>query len=194
MATLLTRYRTLTLHFVIAGVLVTPLILPHTAYAQKKGFDGIVEHLENKYGARRTRIPFLGVANFFIKIIRPAGVKSFKLAVFEDFNYASLRSGMSFDDDMRSLMPKDWKPFVKVSSRAGNREQTFIYVKPDGKDLQMMTVVLEAREAVVMEVKLNPDAVGKFLNDPKVMGVSLAGNIRGASRIDPMGGFAGNMG
>ena len=90
-------------------------------------------------------------------------------------------------------MPKDWKPFLRVSSRAGNGEQTIIYVKPDGKDLEMMTVVFEPGEAVVIEVKLNPDGVSKFLNDPKVMGVSLAGNIRGASRIDPLGGIAGGI-
>jgi VWFA-related protein len=185
----LVRVRSLRLG--IATVVLSSLFLPLTAYAQKKGFDGIVQHLENKYGARRTRIPFIGVANFFIKIIRPAGVKSFKLAVFEDFN--SRPAGGSFENELRSLMPKDWKPFVRVSSRAGNGEQVIIYVKPDGKDLQMMTVVLEPGEAVVMEVNLNPDGVSKFLNDPKVMGVSLAGDIRGSSRIDPFGGMVGGM-
>ena len=49
-------------------------------------------------------------------------------------------------------------------------------------------VILESREAVVMEVKLNPDAVNKFMNNPQVMGISLAGSIRGNVNVDPLGG------
>ena len=174
---------------IVAGLLLSLIVLAPTVRAQEKGFDGIVEHLEKHYGAQRTKIPFLGVANFFVKIIRPAGVKSFKLAVFEEFHRNPFNAGTRFDSDMHKLMPKDWKPFMRVSSRGGNREQVLVYAKPSGKDLELMMVVLEPGEAVVMQVKLNPDAVNKFMNNPQIMGISLAGSIRGNTTVDPLGGI-----
>src|SRR5678816_2900434 len=77
------------------------IVLAQPVRAQEKGFDGIVEHLEKNYGAQRTKIPLLGVANFFVKIIRPAGVKSFKLAVFEEFNRSPFAAANRFDTDMQ---------------------------------------------------------------------------------------------
>lgn len=180
---------TLVTKSVVVGLLLGLIVLAQPVRAQEKGFDGIVEHLEKNYGAQRTKIPLLGVANFFVKIIRPAGVKSFKLAIFEDFNRSPFASTNRFDADIQKLMPKEWKPFMRVSSRGGNREQLVMYVKPSGKDLELMMVVLEPSEAVVMQVKLNPDAVNKFMSNPQIMGISLAGSIRGNTTVDPLGGI-----
>lgn len=164
-----------------------------TVLGQEKGFKGIVQHLEKNYHGKRTRIPMLGLANFVVKIVRPAGVKSFKLAVFEDSDFIVNRGSTSFDSSMRSLMPKEWQPLIRINSKRGGTERTYIYAKPAGKDLQLMTVILEPREAVVMEVRLNPDAVARFLDNPKVMGVSIASGIRGSSSGGPfMGTLAGN--
>ncbi len=178
------RLNTLTRVLLLA---VTLSFAPVPVAAQKKGFDGIVEHIEKNYQGRRTRIPMLGFANFIVKIVRPAGVKSFKLAVFESQDLTKTTS--SFDGALRSLMPKEWQPLLRVSSQRGDRERTYIYAKPAGKDLQLMTVVIEPREAVVMEVRLNLDAVSRFMSDPRVMGISLAGGLRGKSSGGPwMGG------
>src|SRR4030095_1781894 len=166
---------TLVTKSVVVGLLLGLIVLAQPVRAQEKGFDGIVEHLEKNYGAQRTKIPLLGVANFFVKIIRPAGVKNFKLAIFEDFNRSPFASANRFDSDIQKLMPKDWKPFMRVSSRGGNREQLVMSVKHSGHDLELMMVVLEPSEAVVMQVKLNPEAVNKFMNNPQIMGISLAG-------------------
>ena len=174
---------------VVIGLLLSLIVLALPVRAQEKGFDGIVEHLEKNYGAQRAKIPLLGVANFFVKIIRPAGVKSFKLAVFEEFNRSPFASANRFEADMHKLMPKDWKPFMRVSSRSGNREQLVMYTKASGNDLELMMVVLEPSEAVVMQVKLNPEAVNKFMNNPQIMGISLAGSIRGNATVDPLGGI-----
>ncbi|MCW5967402.1 MAG: VWA domain-containing protein [Blastocatellales bacterium] len=170
-----------------ARVLILSVIIfvsPIAAYAQKKGFDGIVQHLEKTHNAKRTKIPMLGVANFFVRIIRPAGVKSFKIAVFENQNFLAVGNEAPFDVTMRNLMPKDWQPLVRVNSTVGAPARTYIYAKPSGRDLELMTVVLEAHEAAVIQVKLNPDAVARFMSDPRVMGVSLAGSMRGKSGPD----------
>ncbi|MEP7274618.1 MAG: hypothetical protein ABI882_24220, partial [Acidobacteriota bacterium] len=180
------RLHTLTGALLVAGLL---LCSAHSVAAQKKGFNGLVEHIEKNYQGKRTKIPMLGLANFIVKIIRPAGVKSFKLAVFDNQSFTSASSNSHFDSAMRGILPKEWQPLLRVSSQHGDMARTFIYAKPAGKDLQLMTVVIEPREAVVIEVRLNPNAVSRFMNDPRIMGISLAGNLRGKSSGGPwMGG------
>jgi VWFA-related protein len=149
------------------------------ALAKGKGFKDVVKHIETNYGAKRVRIPFLGLANFAVKVVRPAGVKGFKLAVFEDQNFSAREGAASFDAVMREAYNKDWQPMVQVSSKREGASHTFIYVKSSGKDVQFALATLEDREAVVLEVKFNPDAAARFLENPKIMGVSLGKSIRG---------------
>ena len=47
-------------------------------------FDHVVKAIEVHYHTKRTHIPFLGVANVFVKVAHPAGASEFKLAIFED--------------------------------------------------------------------------------------------------------------
>jgi Ca-activated chloride channel family protein len=121
----------------------------------------------------------LGFANFMVKLIRPAGVKGFKLAVFEDQNFSARPEAASFDTVMREAYDKDWQPMVQISSKRGGASHTFIYVKYTGKDVQFALAVLEDHEAVLLEVKFNPDAAARFLENPKIMGISLGKSIRG---------------
>jgi VWFA-related protein len=160
------------------ALLVSPSFI---ALAKGRGFKDVVRHIETNYGAKKVRVPFLGLANFAVKLIRPAGVKGFKLAVFEDQNFSARAGDASFDAVMRESYDKDWRPMVQVSSKRNGASHTFIYVKSSGKDVQFALAVLEDREAVVLEVKFNPDAAARFLENPKIMGVSLGKSIRGNS-------------
>ena len=149
-----------------SAVLALLVMLAPNVLAQKKNFDGIVEHIEKNYNGRRTKIPMLsGYSN----TLGPA---------------------------MRTLMKKEWLPLLRVNGGKYDPRSTYIYAKPSGKDLELMTVVMEPREALVVEVKLNPDAVARFINDPKIMGISLASNMRGKPGGPWMGGgvLAGNGG
>jgi Ca-activated chloride channel family protein len=149
------------------------------ALAKGKGFKDVVKHIETNYGAKKVRIPMLGLANFAIKIIRPAGVKGFKLAVFEDQDFSARPESASFDAVMRKAYDKDWRPMVQINSKRNGNSHTYIYVKYSGKDVQFALAVLEDREAVLLEVKFNPDAAARFLENPKIMGISLGKSIRG---------------
>jgi VWFA-related protein len=148
------------------------------ALAKGKGFKDVVKHIEKQYGAKKTRIPMLGLANFVVKVIRPAGVKGFKLAVFEDQNFLSQMNGAPFDAVMRQAYGKDWAPLVQINSKRDGA-RTFIYAKSSRKDVHFALATIEEREAVVLEVKFNPDAAAKFLENPKIMGISLGDSIRG---------------
>jgi VWFA-related protein len=165
---------------VLFAVAIVLLLAPaFSAQAQGKGFKDVVKHIEKEYGVKKTRIPMLGLANFAVKLIRPAGVKGFKLAVFEDQNFLARSEAMPFESVMRRAYNKDWMPLVQVSSKRGGGARTYIYVKNAGKDIQFALLSLEDREAVVLEVKFNPDAAVRFLENPKIMGISLGNSIRG---------------
>jgi len=173
---------------ILSAVLIA-LLLPSVAVtAKEQGFDAIVKHIESYYRVRRTRIPFMGVAGFAVKFVRPAGVKDFKLATFDDQDFARPINDAEFESALRSALEKGWQPLVRRRSRRdGHGERLYIYTKQDGKDMQLMTIVIEARQAVVVEAKINQEAMLKFIDKPEIMGISLAGNLSGKSLIGALG-------
>ncbi|HKE05574.1 MAG TPA: VWA domain-containing protein, partial [Blastocatellia bacterium] len=176
----MTRFASFIRRTVLFATMIALLVWPSfIAQAKGKGFKDVVKHIETNYRAKKTRIPMLGFANFAVKLIRPAGVKGFKLAVFEDQDFSLLPGAASFDTVMRESYDKDWQPLVQINSKRDGNSHTFIYVKSSGKDVQFALAVLENREAVVLEVKFNPDAAARFLENPKIMGISLGKCIRG---------------
>ncbi len=154
-----------------------------------KEFKDVVRYIESRYGVRKTRIPMLGLANFAFKLIRPAGVKGFKLAVFEDADFTS--GNDSFSAFMRGAYRKGWQPLVRVNSRREGNMQTHIYARNSGKDVQFAIVTFEEREAVVLEVKFNPEAAARFMENPKVMGISIGNTIRGGGNSTDIAGNSG---
>jgi VWFA-related protein len=153
--------------------------LAFNAQAKGKGFKDVVKHFEKNYRARKTRIPMLGLAGFAVKLIRPAGVKGFKLAVFENQDFNLREGAQPFEVVMRNAYGKDWQPLVQVMSKRDGHNHVLIYIRCAGKDVQFALLALDEREAVVLEVKFNPDAAVRFLENPKIMGVSLGKSIRG---------------
>jgi len=154
-----------------AAVLLTALLLTAaTASAKGDDFKMLVQHVESHYHAKRLRIPLLGVANFAVKIVRPKGVKGFKLAVFEDQDFSPRPGDRGPETAMRSVLPLEWQPLVRVRSRGG--ERTYIYAREDGKDIKLLVVTLGPRSAVVIEAKLNPKSLMNDLDQPRQMGKS----------------------
>jgi VWFA-related protein len=149
-------------------------------------FDMIVKNIESHYNARKRRIPFLGLAGFFVKIIRPAGVKSFKLAVFDEQDFRPGQRDFEFERAVKkSINSKKWKPMTRAISRStGNR--AFVYTHQSGKDMEMLTITFSNRQAIVVQARINPDAVARFMEKPEILGFSLAGSFKGAPSVfDP---------
>ena len=166
---------------VLLAIAVSLLTLPLSeAEAKGKGFKDVVRHIEKNYGAKKTRIPMLGLANFAVKLIRPAGVKGFKLAVFEEQDFlARPELSASLGAVMRDAYNKDWMPLVQLHSRREGSGRVSIFAKYSGKDVEFAVASLGEREALVLQVKFNPDAAARFLENPKIMGISLGNSIRG---------------
>ena len=174
------RMRRLIRQAALFALLLALLLAPgFTAHAKGKGFKDVVKHLEKNYQAKKTKIPMLGLANFAIKLVRPAGVKGFKLAVYEDQDFSAREGSPSFDAVLRDAYNKDWQPLISLNSRREGNTRTYIYAKYSGKDAQFAVLTMQEREAVMLEVKFNPDAAARFLENPKIMGISLGNSVRG---------------
>ncbi|MFN7949039.1 MAG: VWA domain-containing protein [Blastocatellia bacterium] len=157
-------------------LLAVALLVPSAAaLAKDKEFKAITKHIENKYQARRTKIPLLGLANFAVRLIRPAGVKGFKLAVYENHDFSPRPNEVSFAAVMREAYAKGWNPLVQTYSKRDGGMRTFVYAREEGKDIKLAVVTFQEREAVVAEVKFNPDAAARFLQKPELLGKSLGG-------------------
>lgn len=152
-----------------AALLLT-FVLCSPAAARADDFDAVVRNVRAACGGKKVRIPFLGLAGFATRIVRPAGVKSFKLAVFEDLTRGGDVSGLGAAIG-QSLGPR-WRPLVRIRS-GGGAGQTHVYVREDGDDLKLMVVTLDGAQATVVRAKVNPGALARFARDPKLLGVSL---------------------
>ena len=58
------------------------LLISVSAAGADREFDRVVKAIESHYGTSRLHIPLMGVANFAVKVGRPAGASGFKIAVF----------------------------------------------------------------------------------------------------------------
>ena len=161
------------LHMLVAFIFAASIIsvASQTARADDPEFDAITQHLKLHYNAKRIHIPFLGLANFFVKIIKPAGVKSFKVAIFEDLNFTPGNADSELGQVMRNALSTDWQSVVRARSRDG--EQVYAYAKSDGENIKLMVVTIDRTEAVVARVKISPQKLSEFLNNPKILGISI---------------------
>jgi hypothetical protein len=142
-----------------------------TVRANDPEFDAITKHLKLHFNAKRVSIPFLGLARFFVRIVRPAGVKSFKVAIFQNLNCEPGTTDSELGLVMRNALSAEWQPLVRVRSRDG--EQVYIYAREAGENLKLMVVTIDHTDAVVARVKVSPQKLSDFLNNPKILGVSV---------------------
>jgi len=169
----MTKHRKLFIHTLVALVITATLLAatPQAVKADDPEFDAITKHLKLFYQARRVSIPFLGLANFFVRVVRPAGVKSFKVAIFEDLNFTPGKTDAELGEIMRTALSPEWHSLVRIRSRDG--EQTYIYAREAGENIKLMVVTIDRSDAVVARVKVSPKRLSEFLNNPKILGISV---------------------
>jgi hypothetical protein len=142
-----------------------------TALADDKEFDAVTRHLKSRYSAKRVSIPLLGLARFAVRLVKPAGVKSFKVAIFEGLSDTAGKVDDELNQLMRRALGREWQPLVRVRSREG--EQVYVYAREAGDSINLMVVSIDHKDAVVAKVKVNPEKLSQFVNNPKILGISL---------------------
>jgi hypothetical protein len=160
----------------IAGAVVAMLTASGAAFGGDAEFDRIVKAIESHYGARPQHIPFMGVANFFVKVARPEGAAGIKLAVFEGLK--DLRSAedpadwRERDHLMDTVASSSLHPLIRVHSRHDG-EATYIFMGPSGKSTRLLIATFERNEATVIEMKANIETLLRSLDDPSHAGHAL---------------------
>jgi hypothetical protein len=142
-----------------------------TADAKGGEYKSIVKHLKTKYKAKKVKIPFVWLARFAVSVVRPAGVKSFSITLFEDLKFSRETLDEEMQMTMRNSFGADWSPIMRVRSRTG--EQVYMYMREAGKSVKIAVVTIDKQQAAVIRATFNPEKLADFINDPKIFGISL---------------------
>jgi hypothetical protein len=135
--------------------------LPAVAAAGDKEFDAVVRHIQTQYHAKKQdSLPF--IARVALKFVHPAGVKSFKLTTLEQISGASGDAGLGAV--VREKLSDDWHPLVRIYSRK-EREQTYVYMRESGRDVELFVVTVDDEQATVVKAKLDVDSLADFVAD-----------------------------
>src|SRR5262245_22050077 len=137
-------------------------------------YDQIVKHLKTKYGAKKVRLPGMWLARFVVSMVRPAGVKSFNIAVFDGLAFSGETLDAEMQKAMRSSMGPEWSSLLRVRSREGS--QVYMYMRESGSSVNIMLVTIDKKEGAIIRATINPEKLAEFINDPKIFGVSLNDN------------------
>jgi hypothetical protein len=170
----------------IFSILAFTFAAPAAAAAAKaKGgneYERIVKHLKTKYRAKKVSIPFLWLARAAVRVVRPAGVKSFNITLFENLQFSRDTLDVEMQAAMRNSFSADWSPIFHVRSRQG--EQVYMYMREDGKDVRLALVTIDRNQAAVVRARFSPEKLAEFVNNPKIFGISLSDNNRRANPKD----------
>jgi hypothetical protein len=137
------------------------------AYAADREFRDIVNAISDEFHTRPLHIPFFGLVNMVAYVARPAGTKHIDLAVFENLDSRD-RDGRELAQSIRRAVGGAWKPFVQVWSRRGGHQETvLVYMRMEGHDCKLLVTSIEPNEATVVQLKLNPEALQRWLVSPR---------------------------
>lgn len=150
--------------------------------ANAKGgeYKQIVSHLKTKYKAKKIKIPFMFLARFAVSVVRPAGVKSFSVTLFEDLKFSRETLDKEMQQAMRNSFGAEWSPIFHVRSREG--QQAYMYMSEAGKNVKIALVTIDKDQAAIIRATFSPDRLAEFINDPKIFGISLNDNDEQTTR------------
>ena len=111
------------------------------ASAKTNEYDAIVHHLQTKYQAKKVHIPFMFLARFAVKVVRPAGVKSFNVTLFENLKFSRDSLDEEMQQAMKASFSPEWDSILRVRSRDG--QQVYMYMRDSGSDVKLTVVTID---------------------------------------------------
>lgn len=156
------------------------LLAPAVSLAGDESFSSVVKHIKSNYRAKQQG--FFGMmmlARFAVKVVKPAGVKNFKVTMLTDLDYsgAARPETAEFHAAIRNRIHPTWQPLIQYSAPR-EKQWSYIYVTEDKKDVKILAVTVQERQAFVFQLKFSPEKLSQFISDPKLMGISLKGDER----------------
>jgi len=158
------------------SITVTLLTLaPTAALAGDESFSSVVNHIKSSYhGKQQGFFGAMMIARFAVKMIKPAGVKNFKLVYLKDLDYSEAPGPATgqFHSFIQSKIDPRWTPLVQYSSPR-EKQWTYVYITRENDDVKILVVTLQQHDAVVLQTKFSPAKLVEFMNNPQIMGISL---------------------
>lgn len=127
-------------------------------------FGRIVHHIEASYHVHRNHRFLMGCVGFVVRFWHVGGVKSLKLAIFEDQHLDGAVGDSELDAIVQRAGRSGWQPMVRSYSRR-SAEHTYVYAQPAGKDMKLLVVSVESDEAEVIQMKVDPVKLEEFLKE-----------------------------
>ena len=179
----MTRSKRLLTRLSITVVLLT--LAPAASLAGDESFSSVVKHIKSNYHAKQQG--FLGammLARFAVKVIKPAGVKNFKVVLLRDLDYSEApnpRNGQ-FHAFIQSKIDPRWTPLVQYSSPR-EKQWTYCFITREKEDVKLLVVTLQEKDAVVLQTKFSPAKLVEFMNNPQIMGITLNSDNKSKDRV-----------
>jgi hypothetical protein len=134
------------------------------ANAADREFKDVVAAISEEFQTKPMHIPMMGLVSGIVKVVHPAGTKQLDVAIFQDLD-ASRGSGRNLAESVRSAVGRWMQPVVQDHAMNNGQDQTvLVYMFEKGKDVNVLTVIVERDEAIVTEVRLNPETMSKWLS------------------------------
>ena len=173
--------------FIIALVLLA--MTSATVFADKKeddkSYSSVVKYMKSNYKARgQGTFGMVTFARFLVKVIRPAGVKNFKISMLRDLQFTSKRVDADLGTFIRNNVHTDWQSLTQVVSRREN-QYIYVYFMPEKEHAKFLIVAVQKQEAFVIQFKFEPERLAKFLEKPEILGISLTGDDEKKQNSEP---------
>ena len=95
--------------------------------AGDRSFSSVVSHIKSNYRAKQQS--FFGammLARFAVKVVRPAGVKNFKVVLLKDLDFSDKPGRTEFQSQARNVISGEWQPLIQYNSIKEN-QYTHVY-------------------------------------------------------------------
>ena len=144
-----------------------------TTLARGSEYDAVCDFIEENYRAKKVKIPFMWLARAVVGVVRPAGVKALKVTIYRKLKFDdTFRLNEEMRGVMRDSFGPEWSPLLRSRSKTG--EHLYMNMREKGKNIKVLLVSIQKDEAVVVRATFNPDKLVKFLENPRIFGISLS--------------------
>ena len=139
-------------------------MFPAAAAAGDPEFHLLVDRMSSYYQKRP--MPFMGLLSFIGNRFTPHGVGHLQMAIFENVTQSPASRGEELESTLAGLIGEGYQPFVRVRENKSG-ESTFIYARESGsKHFDMLIVSIESDESVLIKLRLDPDAMHDWVDEP----------------------------
>ncbi len=122
--------------------------------SSEDAFDSVVSSLESEYHVHATRVPLMGLVSLISNTATGGGVSGMHVAEIDGFTQSL--DGEKLNSMVTQKLGPGWSRMIRETSRSG-REQTLIFVHPEGSRMGMFIVDKDANEMDIVQLSVDPD-------------------------------------